>query len=150
MYKKILAPLDGSKLSESSLPHVKAIATGCETAEVIVMRAVEPERQIVKVDEDLRKGVEEGVKAAAKEYVAKIANQLKKEGLPAKGVVAKGKAEETIMDYATKNNIDLIVMSTHGRSGISRWATGSVTDRVARYSAIPVLLISPAASKQTK
>lgn len=147
MYKKILATLDGSKFSECSLPHVKAIAAGCGTADVVVLRAVEPERQIIKVEEDLRKGVEEGVKAAAKEYVDKVANQLKKEGLPAKGVVVKGKAEEAILDYATKNNVDLIIMSTHGRSGISRWAAGSVADRVSRYSSIPVLLISPVSCK---
>lgn len=82
-----------------------------------------------------------------KDYLDKVANQLKKEGLPAKGIVAKGKADKAILDYATKNKVDLIIMSTHGRSGISRWAAGSIADRVARYSAIPVLLISPANCK---
>ena len=66
------------------------------------------------------------------------------EGISARGEVVTGKAADAILDYAEKNNVDLIIMSTHGRSGISRWAFGSVADRVVRHSIAPVLLVAPA------
>ena len=58
-------------------------------------------------------------------------------------VVIQGKVAEGILDYVVKNQVDLIMMSTHGRSGPSRWALGSVADRVIRHSLIPVLIVSP-------
>jgi len=83
----------------------------------------------------------------AKNYVTMIADRMKKEGLKAKGVVIKGRAADEILEYAENNNIDIIVMSTHGRSGVSRWAMGSVADKVVRHSSIPVLLASPSACR---
>ena len=147
MYKKILAPLDGSEFSECSLRHVKAIALGCHTPEVILLRVVEPTKSLVEVDEDLRARVEDSIKTATQDYLSKKADELKREGLATQTAVVAGKPEEEIIDYATNNRADLIIMSTHGRSGITRWAAGSVSDRVARYSPVPVMLVSPAGCK---
>jgi nucleotide-binding universal stress UspA family protein len=55
--------------------------------------------------------------------------------------VLEGKAAESLVDYARGNNFDLIVMATHGRSGLDRWIMGSIADRLIHYSAVPVLLI---------
>jgi nucleotide-binding universal stress UspA family protein len=55
----------------------------------------------------------------------------------------KGSAAEEILKYSQDNDVDLIIMSTHGRSGVSRWAMGSVADRVVRTSVAPVLLTTP-------
>ena len=58
-----------------------------------------------------------------------------------RGDVVEGNAADAIVDYAGKNDIDLIIMATHGRSGIGRWALGSVADRVVRHANAPVLLV---------
>jgi nucleotide-binding universal stress UspA family protein len=147
MYQKILAPLDGSEFSECSLEHVKAIATGCQVPEVIILRIVEPIHS-----SDVAAYVEAGidttllmkdVQQSAEAYVSRIAETLNESGIPAKGVVITGWAADTIMKYAEENGVDLIIMSTHGRSGISRWVMGSITDKVVRNSRIPVLSVSP-------
>ena len=144
MYKKILAPLDGSEFSECSLEHVRTVATGCQVPEVILLRVVEPVRETYELGEDWRRDVEGKAQAEAKDYLAKVADDLKKGGVAAETTVVSGQPAEVILDYAKQNQVELIIMSTHGRSGVSRWAFGSVADRVLRHSAVPVLIVAPA------
>jgi nucleotide-binding universal stress UspA family protein len=152
MYEKILVPLDGSKLAECSLEHAKAIASCGDAPEVILLRAVEPMSfmdiaTIAQSDSDaFTKSMAIMGKQAmdeAKSYLAKMVGKLKKDGLKAKVVAANGKPAETILDYASKDKVDIIIISTHGRSGVSRWAFGSVTDKVVSHADVPVLTISP-------
>jgi len=56
-------------------------------------------------------------------------------------VVLSGRAAETLAEYATRNEVDLIVIATHGRSGVSRWVMGSVADRLLRSVNAPVLMV---------
>jgi nucleotide-binding universal stress UspA family protein len=144
MYDKILVPLDGSQYAQCSLDYVRALASGCKAQEVIVLRVVEPLRAdetvlLTEINEDVIPKLEAKKKEEASDYVSGIAKRLGKEGLPARGEVIFGKPEEEIIGYAEKNKFDLIVMSTHGRSGTSKWAFGSVADRVAHYSKVPVM-----------
>ena len=55
--------------------------------------------------------------------------------------ILEGKSAEGIIDFAHANAVDMIAMSTHGRSGVGRWVLGSVTERVVRYSNDPVLVL---------
>jgi len=147
MYKKILAPLDGSSYSEFSLDHVKTIARGCAVPEVVLLRVVEP-IQATDMAAFTQTGIDimpymNEVEAAAKSYIEKMAVDLQKEGLQAKGISTVGRAADTILSYIDQNGVDLVVMSTHGRSGINRFFMGSVADKVVRHSKAPVLLISP-------
>ncbi len=146
MYKKILAPLDGSELAECSLQHVKAVAAGCEVPEVVLLRVVEPLSSLAytayaEMNGEWLVRMEEEEKKRARDYIVKMAAGLKEEGIAAQGVMVSGRAADEILEYANKNQVDLIIMSTHGRSGISRWAFGSVADRVVRHSKVPVLLV---------
>ena len=156
MYNKILSPLDGSKLSECALEHVKAIAAGRQSAVVLLLTVLEPvalenlesanqshfeemSRQVEKTNEENQR--------KAEDYLDKAVKDLSTEGIAAQTVIlspqpAKGVAE-SILDYAHDNHVDLIIMSTHGRSGISRWAFGSVADRVVQNAKAPVLTITP-------
>ena len=148
MYQKILIPLDGSELAECSLSHAKVIAKGCNASELIVFRAIEPLSAqtisaIAEAGNNLLGKAEYENKKEAQDYISKMASTLKAEGFPARGVTTNGKPPDEIIDYSHKNNIDLIVMSTHGRSGISRFYFGSVAEKVSRHSPIPVLLVSP-------
>ena len=140
MYRKILAPLDGSETAECALAHVQAIATGCGVPEVQLLYVAEP------IPPGLYQSVAEGTaKRAAwgRDYLAGVKKRLAAEGMNVSGVMLEGKAAEAIVDYASSNGVDLIVMSTHGRSGPSRWAFGSVADRVVRMSPVPVLMAVP-------
>ena len=154
MYKKILAPLDGSPLSECSLEHVKTIAIGCHFPEVILLKVVAPLSYSMTSEMALEaktlKEIDDIQMAEAKKYISKTVQKLNKEGVAARGEVLSGKVEEQILNYADKNNIDLIVMSTHGRSGVTRWALGSVADKVVRHSKVPVLIIAPAGCRITQ
>ncbi len=77
----------------------------------------------------------------ADKYLARIEKKLKAKGIPVKSEVLIGKPAERITKYAEDNKIDLIIMASHGRSGPSRWAMGSVSDKVFRAACIPVLMV---------
>jgi nucleotide-binding universal stress UspA family protein len=144
MYKKVLAPLDGSELSECTLEHLKAVVAGCQVPEVILLRVTEPIPSAYwETGEDLVRKGEEMASKNAQEYLSQVAGRLKADGIDARPIVIHGKAADVILDYAKENGVDLIVLSTHGRSGVSRWVLGSVADRVVRHSIAPVLTITP-------
>jgi nucleotide-binding universal stress UspA family protein len=153
MYKKILVPLDGSELAECVLPHVEAIAKGCEVANVVFVRVVEPAHLPVATEfagggsfseEDAaksRKAQDDHNKAEAKKYLNDIITRSKYGGSALKAEVIMGKPADAIADYAEKKGVDLIVIATHGRSGVSRWVHGSVADKVLRSACVPVLMV---------
>ena len=151
MYKKILTPLDGSEFSECSLAHLKAIAKGCQVPEVVLLAVVEPvphEGAIAaELGDDWFKNAEKGATEQLQKYLDKVAGNLKNDGIAASTALAKGMPAEEILQYADKNRVDLIIISTHGRSGIVRWAMGGVADRVVRHSKAPVLIASPHACR---
>jgi nucleotide-binding universal stress UspA family protein len=157
MYKRLLGPLDGSKLSECSLEHIKAIAKGCEVPEVVLLTVIEEpdilvggyaSREYVKEEVNRRDNRINEMKKGAEDYLTKVAEDLRKENISVKTEVIQsalhhGAADE-ILAYAQNNKVDLVIMSTHGRSGISRWAFGSVTDKVISHTKVPVLTTTPA------
>jgi len=158
MYDKILVPLDGSKLSECALEHVKTLVTGCQASQVVlltVLEEVQPYYTFVESQEAIRekseqwRKTENEIKQKAESYLKTMADSLKKDGITVKTVSIQAELEinhgtaESIMNYAQNNKMDLIIMSTHGRSGVSRWAFGSVADKVVSHSKIPVLTITP-------
>jgi nucleotide-binding universal stress UspA family protein len=146
MYKNILVPLDGSELAEGVLSHVATVAKGCQEPKIVLLRVVEPIEipygdAITTVTIDQLQQLENNDKANAEKYLNKIAKNLTMTGLKTVSTVVKGKAADTIVDYVDNNNIDLVVFSTHGRSGLSRWFWGSVADRVLRHVCVAVLMV---------
>ena len=140
MYRKILVPLDGSDTAECSLAHVEAIARGCSVPEVVLLFVAEP---VAPGLYQSAAEVMEKLLAYGKDYLTKGEKDLITVGIAVKSIILEGKPAETIMEYALNNHVDLIIMSTHGRSGPSRWAFGSVADKVIRASAVPVLISVP-------
>ena len=149
MYKKVLVTLDGSALSEIALEHVKAIAKGCNVGEVVLFRVLEPIHTYAGLGEDWYREADKRARTRIQDYLAQTSAQLKKEGITAKTVMAEGDAAGQILDYTSKNKVDLIIMSTHGSSGVVRWMLGSVADRVVRHAQSPVLLISAKGMKSS-
>lgn len=145
MYQHIMVPLDGSELAECVLPHVAAIATSCSVARVTLVRVVEPLR--------LHGGIETGISPeerhrleadsmeVATSYLEERARQLADKGVTAGPEVLFGQVLEQLVDFVVKNGVDLIIVATHGRSGVSRMFLGSVADRLLRAAPVPVLMV---------
>jgi len=144
MYQTILVPLDGSKLAECVLPHLETLVRGSQTKRVIFVRVVEPFRQptgdYVFPEEQIRK-VEAENRADAERYLAEMIGRTKLDGARSESAVLYGTVADTLAGYANKNQVDLILIATHGRSGVSRWVWGSVADRILRSSCVPVLMV---------
>jgi nucleotide-binding universal stress UspA family protein len=145
MYQKIVAPLDGSELAECVLPHVGAIGKGCEVRDVILIRVIEPldipTRGGLAFSKDDRNQMEAERRSEAEKYLKQVVARLKKKGLIVRSEILEGKVAEAIAEYAKNNKVDLIVIATHGRSGLSRWYWGSVADRILRSVCVPVLMV---------
>jgi nucleotide-binding universal stress UspA family protein len=153
MYKHIMVPLDGSELAECVLSHVEMIAKSCQLPpEITLVRVITPLKlyggldfggvveyisptQIQQLEDTARKN--------AQDYLVTQVKRLKDDGIDAKADVTFGLAAESLTQYAEKNGVDLIVIATHGRTGISEWFWGSVAERVLKTSRIPVLMVRP-------
>ena len=148
MYQKILVPLDGSEYSECALDHARELALGCRVPHIVVMYVVEPinpgtyEVPSQAIEDAAQRGRNFG-----SGYLEKISARMKSQGLEVEPVLMSGNVTESILNYVKTNTVDLIVMSTHGRSGLSRLVLGSVADKIVRRSPVPVLLVTPAEIK---
>jgi len=149
MYKKILAPLDGSELAECALEHVRTVTKGRRAPKVILLQVIPfPAHPAHTLSDELIRSESEKAEANARDYLAKVADSLRADGIAVETAIVRGGPAEEILDYAKENKVDLIVMSTHGRSGVSRWVFGSVAERVLRHSATPVLIVPSFGSRR--
>ena len=143
MYKKILVPLDGSKLAEAALPHAEAIAKS-EGAEIILLRVpLMPITEFFTREPALAVKIHDEEQAEAIHYINMKAEDLKKAHIKVTAITQDGMVPETILAVAEETHADMIAMSTHGRTGLRRWLMGSVADRVVHHAHIPVMLIHP-------
>ena len=148
MYKKILVPLDGSKLAECALPYAEALAKGCDTEKLILVSVTERVQGYRAFEEPSQPLGQQLVPEAvgkkekqAQRYLDRIAKSMEAKGIKVGTEVLLGDPAEEIIIYAKHPGCDVIVISSHGRSGISRWTHGSVADRVFRGSPVPVLMV---------
>jgi len=141
MYKKILVPLDGSELAKKALDEAERLAN-CFGAEIVLFEVV-PFMPIYGSPELVTPLiVDEKQKEAAEKYLVNLSEELKKKGFKATAVVRTGQQVAVeIIDFAKESGANLIVMCTHGRSGISRWVLGSVALKVLTRAETPILLI---------
>jgi nucleotide-binding universal stress UspA family protein len=143
--KRILLPLDGSSVAEQAIPYVEVLAQVLG-AELVLFQAFEPVRPVaieggVAMSPAMIKEEEEAKRGSALAYLDSVGKAFREKGLSTSSVVALGSPADKIIDYADANAIDLIAMSTHGRSGIGRWVFGSVTDKVLHAGDKPVLAV---------
>ena len=148
MYLHILVPLDGSELAECVLPHVNAMAKMLKGREKIsLVRVVTPLRLYESVESALppeeRQRLEADSVKLAKSYLDQVATKLNLDEVTVETVVLFGQVTEQLIDFVEKNGVDLIIIATHGRSGVSRWFAGNVADRLIRSSRVPVLVVRP-------
>lgn len=150
MYRKIMVPLDGSEMAECVIPHVETLAKGSTETEVILFRVCEP--PVILADFPASRQTEWSdhvrertahIQQQCSLYLDEAEKRLQQAGIKTATKTGLGNAAEQIIDYAVQNQVELIVMATHGRSGIMRWAYGSVADKVLRASPVPVMIIRP-------
>ena len=152
MYERILIPLDGSKTGESALTHVKKLLSKLSPkvkTEITLLQVISSLSYPIVAGEFsaavpyTEKEIEITTKRAMN-YLNKVGKFLRDEGFIVTTEVRIGDAYEEIIKAADEIKADLIAMSTHGRSGLSRWAFGSVTEKVLRHGGdIPILAVRP-------
>lgn len=140
---KLLVPLDGSPFAEAALPHATALARALDGT-IVLMRMVEPPVAPYVAGEVLVPGIAPELAAQAESYLAEIAQSLRDAGLSVETVTREGWPADAIAYGAEALGANLIVMTTHGRTGIARLLLGSVAMEVVRRSPLPVMLIRPA------
>jgi nucleotide-binding universal stress UspA family protein len=143
METRILVPLDGSRLSEQSLPYAMTLGQRLP-AELVLFSAI-------SIPSDVREALEkaglepeplfEELEIEAGEYLEALAHLLSKAELSVSHVVLRSRAAEAIVEYAEQADIQLIVMASHGYTGIARWTHGSVAERALQSAPVPVLLV---------
>ncbi len=139
MFDPILVPLDGSYLGECVLPHVETIAHAFH-AKVVFLRVLDKKQATEKAQ--LFDLVNWQInKTKAKMYLEKVASRFQESGLQIETVILEGLVAESINEYALKRRIKLIILSSHGRSGLSQWGISSVTQKIILSAPASILLI---------
>ena len=143
-FNKILFPLDLSESSPKLVPYVKLMTRkfGSEIHLLFVARVFEyfsgiyvPHPSISKFEDEIVKGAKKRLKEFTKEYFSDFPET--------RAEVVAGDISEEILKYTESNGIDLLILGTHGRKGLEKVVFGSVAERVAKASPVPVLLVNP-------
>jgi nucleotide-binding universal stress UspA family protein len=146
-YKKILWPTDFTENSAAALPHVMSLAEKYE-AKVLALHVAEiPEHFALHRDFTAGSGAEDIYERLTREIQDKMdafCSERLSECSEVETRVTMGIPEDVILGVAESGDVDLIVMATHGYGGLKRMAYGSVAQRVAFSSAVPVLVVRPA------
>ena len=156
MFKKIMVPLDGSELAECVIPYIEGFIGQGEVEAIVFVRVVRPvispasfNDSITYIPEDWNK-LESEKKFSAEKYLKKVVSRLRHNGVKFQTEVLVGRIGDSLIDYIKANDFDLIVIATHGRSGLSRWVRGSVADKILSASNVPVLMVrAPGSMKES-
>ena len=147
MYQKILVPTDGSDTAEAAVDSALDLAERCE-AGVHALYVVDTDSLSISLGGEQIDRIEQGnfaemdeVRERAEAATGYVADRARERGLTAVENVSAGKPHVLIADYVEDNDIDLVVMGSHGRSGVKRALLGSVTERTLRSTHVPVLVV---------
>jgi len=168
MLQKVLVPLNGSELAQAILPYVEEICRRCDPVQVTLLQVVpQPGRRSTvarrpPIDDfprvrllDSRADLEaagpqiyrdQALAAARVEVEVALAPAVRRlcdVGIPVRVDVAFGRPAEEIIAYSAREGIDLLIMSTHGHVGLTRWIWGSVADKVLHGTHLPILMVRP-------
>lgn len=141
---RILVPVDGSEGAQAALDHAIDLLPG-HPAELLVVLALEPiplrlGAQVAMRGENVRMIADEQ-RLIAEDRLAQLESDLRERGVRVRTLIGTGSADEVILGAAKKHSADMIVMSTHARSGIAHALLGSITEKVMRGASCPVMTI---------
>ncbi len=148
--RKILLLLDGSQFAESIIPYVENLAEGIYN-DIFLLRVVEP----IKIPrltihaggfdwKSYEKELAIEMEQKARHYLERSEKIFKKKGMNVHSVTLTGRPAHTILQYVEDNSVNLIALATHGFSGITKWAYGSVASKIIEGSSRPIMLVRPA------
>jgi len=148
MYRHIMVPLDGSELAECVLPHIKALAGLLKgKGKISLVKVVPPLHLYEGVETSLpaeeRQRLEAESLRIARDYLNEAAAKLELPGAEVTTTVLSGRVVDELNRFAADNKVDLVVLATHGRSGISRLFMGSTAEALIRSAATPVFVVRP-------
>lgn len=139
---RIMVPLDGSAMAEQVLPVVAQVVRAFGARLTLFQVPITSSNGWMTGDWVAPiQGVLETAEEDSQRYLDSVAERLEKQGIAVDTATAMGPVATSIIEYAEANHIDLIAMCTHGRTGLMRWALGSVADRVLRAGSTPILLV---------
>lgn len=144
MYKKILIPLDGSNLAEAAIPYAVEMAKKFDARIVLLRCMVLPEPILVGMDMALPEhyaDLQQAERTHVEEYLQRVKDRPELKDLVDEVKVPFGAPGEAILEFCDVEQCDLIVMSSHGRTGFSKFVYGSVAEKVLHHANCPVLLI---------
>lgn len=153
LFTKILVPLDGSEMGEAVLPYVQAIASKL-TCQVVLLRVVEPVQHLRSIALQLPEQDVTAMQAEAKPYLARIQADAESYLIGARQqcgdildsvltVLKTGDAAREILNVAEEEGVSLVAMSSHGKTGMTQWMLGSVSNKVLQAGKSPLLLVKP-------
>jgi nucleotide-binding universal stress UspA family protein len=144
MYDRILLPTDGGPATEKAIQQALDLADLCDATLHVVSIA-----DRTAVPPDVRVGmVLDELEANAENAVDEVRERAEGAGVDVTTTVVRGVPYRAILDYVADEDVDVIVMGTHGRRGLNRYLVGSVTEKVVRLSDVPVLTVRRAASEE--
>jgi nucleotide-binding universal stress UspA family protein len=141
-FKKILVPLDGSEFAEAALGPALAIGGAMEAA-VVLFRVAQPVPRTSKLAEmpDVYNDVVAATYREAEDYLRDLEEKLASDRVTIEYRPAAEGIARQILDYAARHGVDLIVLSSHGRTGVDRWVHGSVAQKVLSNCACSTLIV---------
>jgi nucleotide-binding universal stress UspA family protein len=161
MFERILIPLDGSRFGSQALKNAVEVAKRFK-AEIFLLQVVKQAMPVL-ASSDITPGTESPLSAEIslevaaaedkehvthiKRYLSRKAREIHSKGISVSYDVVMGEPADSIMTFAHKHKVDLIVMSSHGKGGLKRAILGSVADKVIRESGKPVLVVRPKTRK---
>jgi nucleotide-binding universal stress UspA family protein len=170
MIQKILVPLDGSEFAECVIPYVEELCQRCNPVEIVLIQVIRPSSGLTVSEPIARPLIYEyplpnlpepppevtavlhqtyrdqemaSARARVEATLLPVAKRFCDGGAYTRVAVAFGRPAEQIVEFAEEHEMDLIVLSTHGRSGLSRWIFGSVAEKVLRGTHLPLFLVRP-------
>ncbi|MFW6126072.1 MAG: universal stress protein [Chloroflexota bacterium] len=147
-YKRMLVPLDGSPLAESVLVYVKELAARLRLNVTLLSVCDPKERHLMPIQRGYVDQLVERVERQAQDVRRTPRVPVEVNGTKVHGEVVMGDPAEEIVRCVDTTGIDLVVMATHGRSGIKRWAMGSVAEKVLHAANVPIWLVRANASTE--
>lgn len=146
MIKKILFPADGSKCSDKAFRYALEIAEkfGAELVIINVMDSrIVASAEMAYLDEKFLNMVQQNAKDEANKIFSRLGRECQQAGIKYSSQMLSGIPFEQIIDFATDNKVDIIIMGTHGRTGLARMLLGSTAEKVIRKAHCPVLTVRP-------
>ncbi|HUH97296.1 MAG TPA: universal stress protein [Anaerolineales bacterium] len=139
MFDPILVPLDGSQLAECVLPHVVAMGQAFN-AKIMLLHVLDKNQagDSPQLFDLLNWQIN---KTEAKLYLERIGGRLQKSGLRTEAMVLEGPLAESITEFAQSREMKLVILSSHGRSGLRKWAISSITHKVILSAPTSVLIV---------